>query len=115
MKIDHDLIGPHDAVRIVVNCAGKYKVLVYDTVLEEGDVESPNVCARLSQMNELSWTICPGVSEYDSFKSAIGYDIKGVTVRSWPPNTVCDAQCQIWYHKSATQQSDLCIACTQLK
>ena len=46
------------------------------------------------------------MSEYDSFKSAIGYDIKGVTVRSWPPNTVCDAQCQIWYHKSV---------CTQLK
>ena len=47
MKIDHDLIGPHDAVRIAVDCAGKYnKVLVYDRVLE-GDVESPNVCAIL--------------------------------------------------------------------
>lgn len=65
-------------------------------------------------MNEQSWTICPGVSEYDSFKSAIGYDIKGVTVCSWPTNTVCDAQCQIWY-KSVTQQSDLCKACAQLK
>lgn len=115
IKIDHDLIGPHDAVRLVVDRGGKYKVLVYDRILEEGDVESPNVCAVLSQMNEPSWTICPGVSKYDSFKSAIGYDIKGVTVRSWPPNTVCDAQCQIWYHKSGTQQSDLCIACTQLK
>lgn len=33
----------------------------------------------------------------------------------WPPNTACDAQCQIWYHKSDTNQSDLCMACTQLK
>ncbi len=66
-------------------------------------------------MNEPSWTICPGVSEYDSYKSAIGYDIKGVTVRNWLPNTVCDDQCRIWYHKSVTHQSDLCSACTQLK
>ena len=115
MKLDHDFIGPHDAVRLVADCGGKYKVLVYDRILEEGDIKSPSVSTILSQMNEPSWTICPGVSEYDSFKSAIGYDIKGVTVRNWPPNTVCDTQCQFWYHKSATQQSDLCTSCTQLK
>ena len=57
MKIDHDLIGPHDAVRLVVDHEGKYKVLVYDRILEESDVESPSVCAILSQMNEPSWTI----------------------------------------------------------
>ncbi len=47
MKIDHDLIGPHDAVRLVVDCAGKYKLLLYDRILEEGDIKSPSVSTIL--------------------------------------------------------------------
>ena len=115
MKIDHDLIEPHNAVRLVVDCGRKYKVLVYDGILEEGDIKSPCVSIMLSQMNEPLWTLCPGVSDFDSFKSAIGYDIEGVTVCNCLPNTVCNTQCLIWYHKNVTQQSDFCIACTQLK
>lgn len=78
MKIDHDLIGPHDTLWLVVDCGGKYKVLVYDRILEEGDINSPSVSTILIQMNELSWIICPGVNEYDSFKGSIGYDKKGL-------------------------------------
>ena len=36
-------------------------------------------------------------------------------VHSWPPNVTRDVECQIWYHKDAKQQSNLCKACTQLK
>ena len=36
MKVDHELIGPNDAVRLVVNYNRKYKLLVYEKVLEDG-------------------------------------------------------------------------------
>ena len=39
MKVDHELIGPHDAVRLVVNYNGKYKLLVYEKVLEHDEVD----------------------------------------------------------------------------
>ena len=33
----------------------------------------------------------------------------------WPPNVARYVECQLWYHKDAKQQSNLCKACTQLK
>ena len=39
MKVDHKLIEPHDAVRLVVNSSGEYKLLVYENVLEDGDID----------------------------------------------------------------------------
>ena len=32
MKLDHDFVGPHDAVRLVADYGGKYKVLVYKRI-----------------------------------------------------------------------------------
>ena len=108
LKVDHSVIGPHDAVRLVVSFEGKYKFVVYENIVEEGDVGGPNMCNILSHMNEPSWIVCPGVTEYNSFKNVIGYNVKGVSACSWPPDTARDTECQVWYHNSASQQSDLC-------
>ena len=115
MKVDHELIGPHDAVRLVVNYNGKYKLLVYEKVLEDGEVDCRRIDDVLSRMNESSWIVCPGVHDCSSYKGTIGYDIKGAKPCSWPPNVARDVECQLWYHKDAKQQSNLCKACTQLK
>ena len=78
MKVDHEPIGPHDAVRLVVNYNGKCKLLVYEKVLEDGEVDCQRIDYVLSsRMNESSWIVCPGVHDYSSYKGTIGYDIEG--------------------------------------
>jgi hypothetical protein len=90
MKVDHELIGPHDAVRLVVNSNGKYKLYVYEKMLEDGEVDCRRIDDVLSRMNESSWIVCPGVHDYSSYKGTIGYDVKGARPCSWPPNVARD-------------------------
>ena len=105
VKVDHELTGPHDAVRLIVSAKGTYRLLVYDNVLEEGDVGSEGMNSVLSGMNESSWIVCPGVTGYISYRSIIGYDIRGAKSCSWPPNVARDVGCQVWYHKDPKQRT----------
>ena len=61
------------------------------------------------------WAIRTRVTDYSSYRSVTGYDIRGAKSCSWPPNVAQDVGCQIWYYKDPKQQSDLCKTCTQLK
>ena len=105
MKVNHELIGP---VRLVVNSNGKYKLHVYENVLEDGEVGFQPIEDVLSRIYESSWIVRPGINNYSSYNGAIGYDVKGAKPCSWPTNIACDVECQIWYHKDAKQQSTLC-------
>ena len=49
MKVDHELIGLHDAVRLV-NYYGKYKLLVHEKVLEDGEVDCQRIDDVLSRV-----------------------------------------------------------------
>ena len=65
----------------------KVKLLVYEKVLEDGEVDCQCIDNVLSRINESSWIIRPGVHDYSSYKGTIGYGAKPC---SWPPNVARD-------------------------
>ena len=116
MKVDDDVIGPHDALRLVVDGNGSYKCWVYDTSTEEGILHSPFTSIPiLERMNARNWIVCPGIKNYSTYKATIGYDHKRVKPCGWPTDAARDVECCMWYKKGATKKSDLCDKCTKLK
>lgn len=119
MKSDDDIVGPHDALRLVVRETGEYRLSSYDRSLQEGQLVSPIEWSDLPKVMEKlidqKWVVCPGVKTYSSFKASIGYDMKRVTMCSWPPDTARDCECTVLFEKGPTQKSTLCKKCTSLK
>ena len=58
---------------------------------------------------------CPGIPDYSLYKSAIGFDTKGVTLCSIPPGHVRHMNCPLLMYKKTKQQSTLCPECLKLK
>ena len=52
MKSDDDVVGPHDALRLVVGEAGEYRLTSYDRCLEDGQLASPIVGSDLPKVME---------------------------------------------------------------
>ena len=79
LKVFDDVVGPHDALRLLVAEDGHYRLLLYEKALEEGTVQSPITHSGmpiLEKLEDAQWIICPGVKSYSSFKASIGFDIK---------------------------------------
>ena len=76
MKSDDDIVGPHDALRLVVSETGEYRLSSYDRSLQEGQLVSPIEWSDLPKVMEKlidqKWVVCPGVKTYSSFKASIG-------------------------------------------
>ena len=119
MKSDDDVVGPHDALRLVVGEAGEYRLTSYDRCLEDGQLASPIVGSDLPKVMEKladqKWVVCPGVKDYSSYKASIGYDMKRIVTCSWPPDTARDCECTVLFEKGPTHKSMLCKKCTSLK
>ena len=78
LKVYDEVVGPHDALRLLVREDGNYRCLLYEKTLEEGTVQPPITSSSipiLDKLGDVQWTICPGVKAYSSFKASIGYDI----------------------------------------
>ena len=107
MKSDDDIVGPHDALRLVVGETGEYRLSSYDRSLEEGQLVSPVEGSDLPKVMEKfidqKWVVCPGVKTYSSFKASIGYDMKRVMTCSWPPDTATDCEWSLVRERSHTE------------
>ena len=124
----HVKLGPYDAVKLVLEDDGKYRLYVYDNVVEEGMIADRS-CHRVVQtsklllmelMNKLAdhqlWIACPGIAEYSNFQDSIGYNHKDVVLVNFPPNSARSYQCPILYQNMGRKRScDICQKCTSLK
>ena len=119
MKCYDDDMGPYDAVRLVVEEDGSYKLLVYDKLLEENTVQAPfsssSVIVPLDRLANRTWTVCPGIKGYSAYKTSIGYDLKRAVTDNCPPNSARDCECTIVYDQLSTRKSLLCSSCISLK
>ena len=114
LKIDDELLGPVDALRLVVDGKSGCKCFVYDTLISS--LSSFGECTPvLERMNDPSQTVCPGIKNYSAYKASIGYDLKRAKPCSWPSDTVWDIDCCVWYRKCETKKSNLCVKCVGLK
>ena len=78
VKYYDDDVGPYDALRLVVDEDGVYKLLVYDKVLEENTVQAPfsssSIIASLDKLANPSLSVCPGIKGHSIYKTSIGYE-----------------------------------------
>ena len=95
VKCYDDDLGQYDAVRLVVEEGGAYKLLVYDKLLEENTVQAPfpssSIVASLDKLANRGLIVCPGIKGYSTYKTSIGYDFKEplpTTVHQIQPATV---------------------------
>ena len=87
LKVDDQLLGPVDALRLVVDGKGGCKCFVHDTLISS--LSSFGECTPvLERMNDPSQTVCPGIKNYSAYKASIGYDLKRARPCSWPSDTV---------------------------
>ena len=117
-KVFDDVVGPHDAVRLLVEENGHYRLLLYEKTEAEGTVQPPFTLSSipvLHQLDDAQWVICPGVKLYSSFQATIGYDIKRVVKTNWPPDTARDCQCNVWHRKSHSKKTCMCDKCSLLQ
>ena len=95
----YDDLGPYDAVRLVVEEGGAYKLLVYDKLLEENTVQAPfpssSIVASLDKLANRGLTVCLGIKGYSTYKTSIGYDLKRAVTNNCPPNSARDCECTI--------------------
>lgn len=121
MKCYDDDLGPYDAVRLVVEEGGAYKLLVYDKLLEENTVQAPfpssSIVASLDKLANRGLTVCPGIKGYSTYKTrtSIGYDLKRAVTNNCPPNSARNRECTIIYDQPSTRKSPLCAKCVSLK
>ena len=110
-------VGPHDALRLIIDTDGNYRLLVYNQLLQEGAVTITDFSC-LSQiaekMNDKTWVICVGVQQYSTYKSSIGYDLAPVNTTDHPPNTARHKECLYAFYKKS-KKSQLCEKCLSLK
>ena len=61
VKCYDDDMGPYDAVQLVVDEDGVYKLLVYDKLLEENTVQAPfpssSIIVSLDKLTNRTWTV----------------------------------------------------------
>ena len=119
VKCYDDDLGPYDAVRLVVEEGGAYKLLVYDKLLEENTVQAPfpssSIVASLDKLADRGLIVCPGIKGYSTYKTSIGYDLKRAVTNNCPPNSARDSECTIIYDQPSTRKSPLCAKCVSLK
>lgn len=116
VKEYHETIGPFDGARVVVATNGSYKMYVHEKIVDSGDVlDQPKQDSLLGKLNDCNYISCPGVSEYSSFKSSIGYDVKGMCFSSLLPEHVRHSDCLIFYRKSPKKLSPICEHCLKLR
>ena len=109
--------APFDSVRLVVETDGSFKFHLYGFVVEEGLSLGPITCDNsiLSKIDDNKNITCPGISNYSTYLSSIGYNIKRAHPVHFPNDSVQDVDCPILYQKKPKQQSNLCSCCLQLK
>ena len=113
--IDDECIGPHDAVRLILSEDRRYKFMVYENVVKEGTaVNDREIHDLLAEMNDNTLVVCQGITNYQQYRSSIGYDINRVKLCGWPPNTARDIECALWHRKGALTSSDMCNRCSRL-
>ena len=113
--IDDECIGPHDAVRLFFSEDRRYKLMVYENVVKEGTaVDDSEMHDLLAEMNDDSMVVCQGITDYQQYRSSIGYDINRVKLCSWPPNTARDIECAFWHKKCTLTSSGMCNRCSRL-
>ena len=98
-------------------------MMVYEKTLETGTVSTPFTVAILARLGDAEWEVCPGVKNYLTYKSRIGYDLSQVSMCCWSPDTardiecaMCcwsrdtagDIECGILYAKRSTRKSPMC-------
>ncbi len=72
-RVDDELLGPHDAVRLVVEEYGRYTFIVYDRSLQEGTLRFPVASMSvIDKMNDRNWVACPGINNYSTLKTKLG-------------------------------------------
>ena len=113
--IDDEYIGPHDAVRLILSEDRRYKLMIYENVVKEGTaLEDSEIHDLLAEMNDNSLVVCQGITNYQQYRSSIGYDINQIKLCSWPPNRARDVECALWHRKGALTSSDMCNRCSRL-
>ena len=112
-------IGPYDALKIIVEESGKYKMIAYYKVLQEDIVELPitsnKITAALDILVTQNMGICPGISGYSVFKNSIGYDLKQVVACHFPPDSARNCNCTIIFDRNSMKKSLFCSKCVSLK
>lgn len=72
-------IGPYDAVRLVVNEDGCFRLLVHDSLLEDSRITNPlqksSVVDVLDKLADCTWTVCLGIKGYSVYHTSIGYHL----------------------------------------
>ena len=120
IKAFDESVGPYDSLRLVVEEGGEFRLLSHDKSLVEGVVTLPivptsNFHEAVEKLANEKWAVCPGVKDYSTYKSSIGYDLKRVMTSCWPPDSARGCECPVLYEKRSTRKSALCSKCTSLK
>ena len=119
LKCYDDQLGPYDALRLVVSEDCKYRLLGYGKTLEENllvlPLSSSCIIQSLDKLADDSWTACPGIQGYTTYKESIGFDLDRVMIRNSLPDSACDKECMILFQRSPTNKSPMCAKCSSLK
>ena len=119
LKSYDDDIGPYDAVRLVVNEDGCYRLLAHDSLLEDSTISTPfhtsSVVDILNKLADCAWVVCLGIKGYSVYHTSIGYHLNRVVPKKCIPDTARDHECAIMYQQQSRRCSPVCSKCMSLK
>ena len=119
LKSYDDDIGPYDAVRLVVNEDGCYRLLAHDSLLEDSTISTPfhtsSVVDILNKLSDCTWVVCLGIKGYSVYHTSIGYHLNRVVLKKCIPDTARDHECAIMYQQQSRRCSPVCSKCMSLK
>lgn len=76
MKSYNEQSGPFDALKVVVDEDGSYKLVAYGKTIENNVIDLPIstsfILTTLDQLCDDSWIACPGIEGYSKYKQSIG-------------------------------------------
>ena len=110
--------GPTDTIRLVIDDNLQYVVYVYSQVFMRDNLSVPDDIKEVSilkQMADPDWLVCPGVCNYSTYQTSIGYDVKGVVSVLLPLDTARHEDCRKFFQRQKGQKSRLCQSCMSLK
>ena len=111
-------IGPHKAIRNLVDQEGCYKLQVHTATLHQGHVDDGNFDTYLNQMKPSSnFVLYPGIGKtYLELKDSLTR--KPTKLREWVGQTRFDnVDCELWYNKTEMPRNlskSMCQPCQSL-
>lgn len=111
----HEVTGPFETVRIVIDGKLHYTVYIFCEKFAEGNLSTAHDVEQLDffkKMEDPSWIVCHGVSGYSSYKS---YTVKNAVTMTIPQDCVRHKSCDRIFQLAGQQKSLVCRSCLSLK